>query len=111
MNLQLDTRREADGIAVVSVGGEVDNDTAPQLKDALSAAFADGAGRVIVDLSGTEFMDSSGLGALVGINKEHGNGRLALVCPRPQLRKLFEISRLDEVLAVHDDLPTALDAG
>jgi anti-sigma B factor antagonist len=108
MYLDLASRREGD-TAVVSVGGEVDNDTAPELREALSAAFADGARRVVVDLSGTDFLDSSGLGALVGVSKANAaQGTLVLVCPKPQLRKIFQISRLDEVLAVHPDLDSAL---
>lgn len=109
MHLQLTRRDEGAGTTVVEVGGEIDNDTAPQLRMALSGAFHDGATRVVVDLSATNFLDSSGLGALVGVNKEYGDrASLVLVCPKPQLRKLFEISRLDEVLTVHGDLATAL---
>ena len=109
MDLQLATRNERDGATVVSIRGDVDNDTAPQLRDALSAAFGNGATRVVVDLSETDFLDSSGLGALVGVSKQNADrGPLVVVCPKPHLRKLFEISRLDEVLPVHDNLAAAL---
>jgi len=108
MELQLATRREGDA-AVVSVGGDVDNDTAPQLRQAITSAFNDGARRVVIDLTATDFLDSSGLGALVGASKEHsGQGELVLVCPRPQLRKLFEISRLNEVFQIYDEVGSAL---
>lgn len=108
MDLELATRSEGNAV-VVSVRGEVDNDTAPQLRDALSGAFGERVPRVVVDLSETDFLDSSGLGALVGASKEHADGGvLVLVCPKPNLRKLFEISRLDEVLPVYPDLPAAL---
>lgn len=108
MELQLATRREGDA-AVVAVGGDVDNDTAPQLRQAIASAFNDGARRVVVDLTATDFLDSSGLGALVGASKEHsGQSELVLVCPRPQLRKLFEISRLNEVFQIYDEVGTAL---
>jgi anti-sigma B factor antagonist len=109
MDLQLATRHEGDHAVVVSVRGEVDNDTAPQLREALSAARGDGARRVVVDLSETDFLDSSGLGALVGASKEQAERTpLVLVCPKENLRKLFEISRLDEVLQIYPNLPTAL---
>lgn len=108
MELQLATRREGEA-AVVAVGGDVDNDTAPQLRQAITTAYKDGATRVVVDLTATDFLDSSGLGALVGASKEHsGQGELVLVCPRPQLRKLFEISRLNEVLQIFDEVGSAL---
>lgn len=110
MDLELATRHERSSAVVVSVRGEVDNDTAPQLRQALSTAFSDGVRQLVVDLSETDFLDSSGLGALVGASKEHAaRGPVVLVCPRANLRKLFEISRLDEVLAIYADLPTALD--
>jgi anti-sigma B factor antagonist len=109
MDLQLATRHEGTDAVVVSVRGDVDNDTAPQLREALSAARGDGARRVVVDLSETDFLDSSGLGALVGASKEHAeSGPLVLVCPKDNLRKLFEISRLDEVLPIYPSLPLAL---
>jgi anti-sigma B factor antagonist len=109
MNVELATRREGATTAVVSVGGEIDNETAPALRDELSAAYGDGVERVVVDLSSTRFLDSSALGALVGANKEHGaQGRLVIVCPDPQLRKVFEISRLNEVFPVHTSLDDAL---
>ena len=109
MDLHLVTRPAGDCV-VVAVTGDVDNFTAPQLRAELEAAFDGDARGVVVDLSGTEFMDSSGLGALVGVSKQHAESgrRLALVCPRPHLRKLFRISRLDEVLPVFDTLDEAL---
>lgn len=109
MELQLGSHSERDGTVVVSVAGDVDNDSAPELRRVLSSAFADGASRVVVDLSKTDFLDSSGLGALVGVNKEHASdGELLVVCPKAQLRKLFQISRLDEVLLVLSDMDSAL---
>jgi anti-sigma B factor antagonist len=109
MELQVSARREGADATVVAVRGDIDNDSAPALREALVAAFAAGAKRVVVDLTTTDFLDSSGLGALVGVSKEYArDGELVLVCPRPQLRKLFKISRLDEVLAVHPDLESAL---
>ena len=108
MELRLNTRTAGES-TVVAVGGEVDNSTAPQLWDALVQAFDGGAAIGIVDLSETEFLDSSGLGVLVGIGKRQaGTGSvLHVVCPRPQLRKLFEISHLDEVIPLFDSVDDA----
>ncbi len=109
VELELATRLEGEASAVISVGGEVDHDTAPQLDRAVRAALSDGVRRVVVDLSTTGFMDSSGLGALVGLSKAaDGATALVVVCPQPSLRKLFAISRLDEVLTVYPDLGSAL---
>lgn len=108
MELELATRREGETSVVISVGGEVDHDTAAQLDQAVRSALSDGARHVVVDLSTTGFMDSSGLGALVGLSKAADGATLVVVCPQPSLRKLFAISRLDEVLAVYPDVPSAL---
>ena len=109
MDLHLVTRRVGDSVGV-AVTGDVDNFTAPQLRAELEAAFDGGSRGVVVDLTATEVMDSSGLGALVGVSKQHPEAghTLTLVCPRPQLRKLFRISRLDEVLHVFDTVDEAL---
>jgi len=109
MDLQLDTRH-AGAATVVAVRGEVDHFSAPQLRAELDSAVDAGAGTVVVDLSDTDFLDSSGLGALMALNKRlaSGAGSLVVVCPQPHLRKLFAISHLDEVLAVRDSLNAAL---
>lgn len=105
MDLARTTRRDG-ADTVVSVTGDVDNATAGTLRDTLIAELDDGAQRVVVDLSDTDFLDSSGLGALVAVNKhvQRLDRALAIVCPRPQLRRLFAISRLDTVLPIFDDL-------
>jgi anti-sigma B factor antagonist len=108
MDLRLNTR--VDGAsAVVSVGGEIDNFTAPQLWDALVAVFDAGAQLGVVDLSETDFLDSSALGVLVGVSKRliGTSSSLLIVCPKPHLRRLFEISHLDEVIGVFDSLDAA----
>jgi anti-sigma B factor antagonist len=109
MDLRLNSYVEG-ACVVVSVAGEIDNYTAPLLWDAMVDAF-DAAPRAgIVDLSETDFLDSSALGVLVGISKrQQGNGAgLTIVCPKPHLRRLFQISRLDEVIPVCDTLEAAV---
>ena len=109
MDLQLDTRRSGDA-TIVSATGEIDHFSAPQLRSELQAALQAGARRVVVDLTPTEFLDSSGLGALMAVSKqqEGTDSSIVIACPQPHLRKLFAISRLDEVLVVRDSLDEAL---
>ncbi len=109
MDLRL-TRTEVDGATVVGVAGEIDNYTAPQLKDELVAVFDGGARLVVVDLSDTTFLDSSALGALVGVVKrQQGTGaELRVACPSERLRRLFDISRLDEVIPVSASVHQAI---
>jgi anti-sigma B factor antagonist len=105
-SVQVDTR---DGCVVLSVAGEVDLGTAPRLREQLIGLVADGHRHVVIDLSSTEFLDSTGLGALVaGFKRLRAhNGEMRLVCPVSRIRKVFELTRLDLVLPIFDSLEDA----
>ncbi|MDE9367797.1 STAS domain-containing protein [Luteipulveratus sp. YIM 133132] len=94
---------------VVSVRGEVDMATAPDLQQALTQVTAEPGFRVVVDFTGTTFIDSSGIGALIGVHRSvaAGSGRLRLVVPPSPVRKVFELTRLTEVFEISDDVTTA----
>lgn len=98
--------------AVLSVRGEVDLSTAPSLRSEISQLVDAGRTRVVVDLEGVPFMDSSGLGVLVmGLKRaRERDGDLALVRPQPQVRRLLSITRLDEIFAVHATVADAVGA-
>ena len=72
---------------VVAVEGELDLARAPSLKWALIDALEAGRNKLVVDLSPTEFMDSTGLGVLVAVNRSlTAEARLAIVCPRAKAK-------------------------
>lgn len=87
------------GTVVLAVFGDVDLHVADELGDRLVAMIERGATAVVVDLSGVTFVDSQGLGALLrGTRKASASqGRLRLVVPRAEIRRIFEITSLDEV--------------
>jgi anti-sigma B factor antagonist len=93
------------GVARVSVAGEADLYTAPELKAALIGAIDGGARSVLVDLSRTTFIDSTTLGVLMGgVRRLRPNGgEIAIVCRDANIRKIFEITLLDRVFAIFDD--------
>jgi anti-sigma B factor antagonist len=94
---------------VISVEGELDLATAPQLKWMLLDSLEEGRSRLIVDLSRTSFMDSTALGVLVGINRTlDGDQRLVIVCAQAGLLKIFELSGLDRAFAICATLEDAL---
>lgn len=111
MELTLTTRTVGTR-TVVEVGGEIDVYTAPQLRTALNDAVADGARRIVVDMSGTEFLDSTGLGVLVGGLKRVRtlDGDLELVCSSEKILKVFRITGLTKVFTLHDSMEEALAA-
>lgn len=111
MELQVSTASQA-GHAVVSAVGELDLYTAPRLQQALQALLGEQElDRVVVDLSGVEFCDSTGMNVLLSGMKrvrERG-GVFELAAPRPAVQRILQVTGLDTVFTVHDAVP-ALDA-
>jgi anti-sigma B factor antagonist len=104
------SRRDLDQrTSVISVEGDLDLSTAPQLKWMLVDSFEEGHDHLVVDLSLTGFMDSTALGVLVGVNRSlDSRGRLAIVCTRASLLKIFELSGMDGAFAICATLDDAL---
>jgi len=99
----------AEGVTVVTVRGEVDVATAPTLKDQLASCGERGDRYLVVDLRGVPFLDSTGLGVLVGAAKRQrdNGGDLCLVATEPRVVKVFEITGLLEMLPIHGDIEAA----
>lgn len=94
---------------VLSVTGEVDLSTSEQLTEAVSAAVQASEVEVVeVDLAGVSFMDSAGLRVLVAGMKQADAQDVRLVAsnPQPQVRKVFELTGLDEVLGLTNSADT-----
>lgn len=97
---------------VITVSGEIDLFTAPELKSAIGAAVDDGRPRVVVDLTHTTFLDSSGLGVLVGALqrlRDHG-GALSIVNIDDAIARTFSITGLDQILAIRETREDAVQA-
>lgn len=97
-------------VTVVTVAGEVDVYTAPQLRSALEERIAAGRTALVVDLQDVGFLDSTGLGVLVGRLKglKQVDGWLAAVCSDERILRLFGITGLDRVLPIFDTVDEAL---
>jgi anti-sigma B factor antagonist len=111
MDLRL-RARDHEGIMVVEVAGELELHNAPQLRAELLRACEVDQPCVVVDLSGLTFIDSTGIGVLVGALKrtrEHG-GVLTLVCPVPRIRRVFEITGLLKALPLYETRQAAQEA-
>jgi anti-sigma B factor antagonist len=111
MELSLSTRAVGDH-TVLEVGGEVDVYTAPRLRERLIELVDAGAKHVVVDLSRVEFLDSTGLGVLVGALKRlrAADGSLGLVCAHERLLKIFRITALDRVFSLYDSVEAATES-
>jgi len=110
LSLQTHTHR---GWTIVSVGGELDLYTAPQLRDAVAGVLEDDGPRIAIDLTDVGFIDSSGLGVIVSslTKARDQGGDLALVAPpASSLTKLLTLIGLDATISTRaslDDLPDA----
>jgi anti-sigma B factor antagonist len=91
------------GAAGIAVRGEVDLSTGPLVEEALDAAIRGSAGSFVLDLSGVEFLDSSGVGVLLRARALLGRDDRALVvvCPEGQVRRVLELVGIDDLFALH----------
>lgn len=103
---------EREGCAVLGVKGEVDLANASDLRERLFELVSDGHRRIVVDFTETEFLDSTGLGALVaGLKRLRAHeGEMRLVCTNVRVRKVFEITHIDRVLPLYETVDEACAA-
>jgi anti-sigma B factor antagonist len=102
-----------DGTYVVSVSGELDLHSAPQLDSELAGLHEKNVRSVIVDLTECEFIDSTALGLLVKANKQldGAQARFSIVTDDRNIRRIFEITGLDRVLTIHQTRVVAMNGG
>ena len=109
MDLRLDVSQR-DGWTVLAVFGEIDVASAPRLREQLITLVNDQKHRIVVDLGGVDFIDSTGLGVLIGARKRvrAHDGDVVLVCTEPRIVKVFEITGLDQLFAIRASVDEAV---
>ena len=110
-DLTIDLHPENDGHTLVfKLSGSFDLATSPPVRAALTDAMDKGKQELIVDLSHVEFLDSTGLGALIGAQRRatEGNGSIRLIVNEGPIMRLLNITGLIRVLAVYPNLEDAL---
>lgn len=97
---------------VVEVGGEIDVYTAPRLREKMVELVNAGHYHIVVDMEAVDFLDSTGLGVLVGGLKRvrSHDGSLRIVCTQERLLKIFRITGLTKVFPIHDSVQDAISA-
>jgi anti-sigma B factor antagonist len=110
LSLSISTDITSDA-TVVHVEGDLDVYTAPRLKESLEQAVAE-RGRLILDLTGTQFIDSTALSVLVGALQlsQSKDGEFRLVVGDPFLLKIFHITGFDGMFSIYPRLEDALSA-
>lgn len=109
------TEQLAGGINAISVSGELDMNTAPQLERALDEALADPTAAVMLDLCDCEFIDSTGIALIVRSWKRldrdaggEGQGRFVLCSHNHQVRRLLQITGVESSISMHERREDAL---
>ena len=110
MDLTLNEYSVAPGQAVVEVGGEIDVYTAPRLRETLISLVDSGNYQLVIDMEGVEFLDSTGLGVLVGGLKRvrAHDGTINLVCTQGKILRIFRITGLNNVFSIYDSVRAAI---
>jgi anti-sigma B factor antagonist len=112
-DFDVETIGDGDPVVVIAVHGQADLHTAPELRNAITAALDGGATGLVVDLSEATFIDSMTLGVLLGAVKRlrPSGGKVGIVCVDPHIRRIFEITLLDRVFSLHTSLDAARAVG
>jgi anti-sigma B factor antagonist len=110
MQLKVDTRSPREGVAVIVLTGEVDVYTSPRLKQEMVDLLNRGQVHLIVDLNGVEYLDSTGLGVLIGGLKRarERDGDLRLICENMRILRIFEITGLTKIFEIDRNEEEAL---
>lgn len=110
MELTLDATPNANVIRVNA--SRIDAPVALQFKEEMRTLTASGEGRFVLDLETVEFIDSSGLGAVVASMKQLGAGQvLELAALQPIVEKVFRLTRMDTIFTIHDNADLACADG
>jgi anti-sigma B factor antagonist len=101
-----------DGLHSVTVAGELDQGTAPELRAALADVFDAPDAGVLVDLSDCDFIDSTGLSLLVETKRRlaEDSRRFGVCCPDPDVRRLLELTGIDQAVGLFDTRDEAVTA-
>ena len=103
MNLIMNSRTPDDTTCFLEIEGEVDVYTSPQLKQDIVKLAEGGVKHVVINLSKVEYLDSTGLGVLIGGLKRlrESDGNLVLVGPGMRILRIFEITGLDKIFEIY----------
>jgi anti-sigma B factor antagonist len=111
-SFHLESITAGDDCVVLRIDGDIDAYAAPQLRDRVTGLAGNGTVHIIADLRGAGFIDSAGLGALVGSRKElrARGGSLTLVASSDRILQTLRIAGLGDAFGLHSRVPDAIIA-
>lgn len=110
---QIESESVGENLRVIGVHGELDLGTAPEFEAALNSATTDPDSRVVVDMAGCGFVDSTGIALIINAwrkveGTDDSSGRLVLCNVGEQVARLFEVTGLTGQIDIADDRDTAI---
>ena len=110
MSLEVQTRQADNGVTVVAPTGRLDVAGAPALKETISEVVKNGPPKVVIDMEGVSFVNSTGLGSVIAVLKQlrSSQGELRLAAPNQQVRVVLELTTLDRVFPYYATVEEAL---
>jgi anti-sigma B factor antagonist len=110
MNFNISTETHIAGVVIVRLEGQFDFSHVSTARAAINQTIEDGARTIVVNLDGLDYIDSAGLGLLVGTlaRLRDRKGELSVVCHSPRIRRVFDITRLTQLIALHETEEEAL---
>jgi anti-sigma B factor antagonist len=112
-DIRLETQvREASGLPIIDVAGEIDLYTAPLFKRTLTKAIDDGHHNILVNMQKVSYMDSSGFGTLLGVTKRvrPDGGSVNLIGCNEAIHRMLKITRLNTIFGLYDNEEDAIRA-
>lgn len=110
--MKIQTKSLGNGIMVLKLEGKLNMVSAPHLREEVHSSVASGNTRIAVDLADVDFIDSSGLGALINGLKtaRQAGGDLRIASPGEQVKLVLELTNIDRVLKAYNNAETAFSA-
>jgi anti-sigma B factor antagonist len=104
--------RAENDLTIVTISGEIDVFTSPRLREELLEIVEGGALHLVIDLGEVTFLDSTGLGVLVGIyhRLRARDGSMSFMGAGDRVRRVFHVTQLTKIFVLHDTLDEAIAA-
>ncbi|MGI9606103.1 MAG: STAS domain-containing protein [Acidimicrobiales bacterium] len=110
--ISIGVRTPSDGVAILDIAGDVSSFAENRLMDAYTTATSGGASTLLLNFSDMDYMNSSGIGLLVTllVRAQRRGQQLGAYGLDDHYRQIFDLTRLNEAIAVHDDESAALES-
>ncbi len=109
--MQFEERKEGDILIVKVLNNRLDAQAAEDFKEKMSGYISDGNSRIVLNMSAVDFVDSSGLGAMVSVIKSlGGNGQVSVCCAKDPVMRMFKLTRMNKVFDMFEEEINAVEA-